>query len=104
MKKKIILILMVLVFTFAAAQSSEALSLSFESTFYPDGTIIDFWPTALFDGVSHAVIVWNHDGSAYATALLSDGTKDPYYFEAYMDTRGNIYQSSDDGMTWYLFK
>lgn len=100
MKKLLPLILVAVLMIFAVAQTSEALSLAFTSSSYPNGNYVEYWPASYFDGYAHVVITWDYTGGAYATALTSDGWPDSYYYQMYLSSSGYLYCSSD-GYYWF---
>jgi len=102
MKKILPLILVAVFMIFAVAQTSEALSLAYTSSSYPNGDYAEYWPKSYFDGYAHVVITYNASGGAYAIALTPDGWPDPYYGQLYLSPSGYFYYSSD-GYNWYPY-
>jgi len=102
MKKLLPLILVAVLMIFAVAQTSEALSLPYPTSKYPNGNYVEYWPDWYFDRYSHVVITYDESGGAYGIALTPDGRPDSDYDQIYLSTLGYFYYSSD-GHTWYLY-
>ena len=102
MKKILPLIFVAVLMIFAVAQTSEALSYAYMSADLPNGNYVEYWPSSYFDGYSHAVITYDYDGNAYATALTPDGWPDPYYYQMFLTWNGYLYVSTD-GYNWYPY-
>lgn len=101
MKKILPLIFMAVLMIFSMAQTTEALSMAYDTAEYPNGDYVEFWPASVFDGYAHAVITYASDGNAYATALTPDGWPDPYYYQMYLNKYGYLYCSTD-GYYWFF--